>query len=105
MVQWYTDLFLDGITKHTVEHIRDRVGKRRIQYPVFAVTYASNEKNLLDVININELLLEYYQKCNIYILGVASSRQQAKIMAAAIVSKVFEETNSFEIREYFENGF
>lgn len=105
MVRWYKDLFLDGITKHTVGRIKKDIEKEKLQYPIFLVALASNEKNLLDVMNVNELLFPYYHKRTTYILGLASSRQQAKIMAAAIVSKVYQENGDCDIRSYVKGEF
>ena len=104
MVKWYKDLFLDGITRHTVSLIKNCVEQQKIQYPVFCVAFASNDKNLLDVLHVNELLFPYYKRRTTYILGLASSRQQAKIMAAAIVTKVYQETGDFAVREFFDFG-
>lgn len=105
MVCWYEHLFLDGITGLMVEHIREKIAHEKIQYPVFCVAFAANDRNLLDVMNVNELLFLYYRKRTTKILGLASSRQQAKLMAAAIVSKVYEETGDFLLEEYFRDGF
>lgn len=105
MVRWYKDLFLDGITKHTAGQIQKGIEKERIQYPIFLVALASNEKNLLDVMNVNELLFPYYKKRTTFILGLASSRQQAKIMAAAIVSKVYQDTGNCDVRAYVRGKF
>lgn len=105
MVRWYKDLFLDGITKHTVKGIQQRIGKEKLQYPIFLVALASNEDNLLDVMNVNELLFSYYKKRTTYILGLAGSRQQAKIMAAAIVSKVYQDTGDCDVRNYVKGHF
>lgn len=105
MVRWYTDLFLDGITKHTVRLIQQRIEKEKLQYPIFLVALASNESNLLDVMNVNELLFPYYKRRTTHILGLAVSRQQAKIMAAAIVSKVYQDTGDWDVRSYVKGHF
>lgn len=105
MVRWYKDLFLDGITKHTASKIKQQIEKEKLQYPIFLVALASNENNLLDVMNVNELLFSYYKKRTTYILGLASSRQQAKIMAAAIISKVYQDTGECDVRSYVQGKF
>ena len=105
MVRWYKDLFLDGITKHTVGLIQKGIEKEKLQYPIFLVALASNENNLLDVMNVNELLFPYYKKRTTYILGLAGSRQQAKLMAAAIISKVYQENGTCDVRSYVKENF
>lgn len=105
MVRWYKNLFLDGITRHTARQIQLRIEKEKLQYPVFLVALASNEDNLLDVMNVNELLFSYYKKRTTHILGLASSRQQAKIMAAVIVSKVYQDTGGCDVRAYVKEKF
>lgn len=105
MVEWQKDLYLDGITKHMVHKIKDRVERERVQYPFFIVSLASNENNLLDIMHINELLFPYYRKRTTRVLGVAGSRQQAKIMAAAIISKVYQDTGTCDVRKFFQSCF
>lgn len=104
MVEWYAQIYSDGITKHTLDLVKDKVEKQKIQFPVFLVTLASNPNNLLDVIPVNELLFPYYQRRTTFVLGVASSRKQAKLMAASIVAKVYEETGDFQIREWCQQA-
>ena len=105
MVEWQKDLYLDGITKHMVDKIKDRAERERVQYPFFVVSLASNEDNLLDIMHINELLFPYYRKRTTKVLGVAGSRQQAKIMAAAIISKVYQDTGTCDVRKFFQSCF
>ena len=76
-----------------------------MQYPFFVVSLASNEDNLLDIMHINELLFPYYRKRTTRVLGVAGSRQQAKIMAAAIISKVYQDTGTCDVRKFFQSCF
>lgn len=101
MVEWYKDLYLDGITKGQVERLKFYIEKEKVQFPVFCITLASNHENLLDIMNVNELLFPYYKKKQILILGLASSRQQAKIMAAGMIDKVYQQTGGFDVRNYF----
>lgn len=105
MVEWYKELYLDDITKYTENHIRSSIERERIQYPVFCVSLASNPDNLLDIINVNELLFPYYKKQTCYILGLASSRRQAMIMAAAILTKLYRETGSLDVITFYEKKF
>ena len=103
MVEWYKDLYLDGITKGQVERLKSYIEKEKLQYPIFCITLASNPNNLLDIMNVNELLFPYYKRKQILILGLASSRQQAKIMVAGMIEKVYRETGDFDVRSYFKN--
>ena len=102
MVKWFKDLYLDGITRKRVDMFKSYIDKEKLQYTVFFVTLASNPDNLLDIMNVNELLFPYYKKKQMLILGLAGSRQQAKIMAAGIIEKVYRETGGFDVRAYFE---
>lgn len=101
MITWIEPLYMDGITKHVADFVMKKAKLEKVQYPVFLVTFPTNENNLLDIIDVNELLFPYYKKRNTHVLGMASSRQQAKIMAAAILSKVYDETGDFDLKSYF----
>lgn len=105
MVEWLDQLYLDGFTKRAAKHIKEKVEKEKFQYPVFCVSLAFNPDNLLDIINVNELLFPYYKKQTCYILGLASSRRQAMIMAAAILTKLYRETGSLDVRSFYQKKF
>ena len=103
MIEWYEDLYLDGITKKNVQSIKKQIEKKKLKYPYFCVTIATNENNLLDIMNVNELLFPYYANKDIFIVGLASTRKQAKYIAIAIVDKIYKETGGFDVRKYFSS--
>lgn len=103
MVEWYKDLYLDGITGKFEAVVRDKIERERLQYPCFCIMLASNPNNLLDIINVNELLLPYYKKKKILILGLAASRNQGKTLAAHIIEEIYKETGGVDVRSYFTN--
>jgi len=102
MIKWISTLyFSDNIKKHKQKKLMKDVEKGKLTFEVYSITLAMNEENLLDIINANELLFPYYQRKEIYVIGLAKSREEAKLLAVDILMDMYKETGGFKAREYF----
>ncbi|QHQ62517.1 hypothetical protein Ana3638_18435 [Anaerocolumna sedimenticola] len=70
-------------------------------FEVYCITFASNSYNLFDIINANELIFPYYSKRDVYILGLAGSKGQAKYLVKDMLMEIYDKTGDFRVREYF----
>ena len=77
------------------------IEKGELTFEVYCITFASNSHNLFDIINANELIFPYYSKKDIYILGLAGSRGQAKQLVKDMLLEIYNKTGDFRVREYF----
>ena len=50
-----------------------------------------------------ELLFKHYEECEeeIHIIGLAESREAAIGLAADIIAEVYEKTDGFDVKRYF----
>lgn len=107
MVIWYEHLYYKNCGGRQAKEWRKKITKRLEQkkpmFPIYCVCLASNPSNLLDIMNVNELLLPYYQKRNVVIIGLAGNRSEAMELASRIVLEVYEKTGDFNIRSFVEN--
>lgn len=102
MIKWYPNLYLDSITKKREKKIKKKMeqGRRTVLY--YCIALASNPKNLFDIIYTDELLFQYYRRKEIYIIGLASSRESAVYMVKDIVTELYTNTGGFDARSYFQ---
>jgi hypothetical protein len=101
MIQWASRLYIgDKIMKKKDKAITS-INNRRLTYDVYCITLASNSGNLFDIMNANELLFPHYQKTNVKIVGLAKGREEAISLVRDMIMEIYENTGSFNVREYF----
>lgn len=68
---------------------------------IYCILLSTNEKNLFDILDINELLKPYYKDIQVHIIGLARGKDEAVVLAKDLLKEVFIKTGGFEVREYF----
>ena len=69
--------------------------------PLYCISVATNETNLLDIISCNELLFAYYKKNTVRVLGLAASYKEAIQLVTSILMNVYNDTGGFDVRGYY----
>lgn len=77
------------------------IEKGELTFEVYCIIFASNSDNLFDIINANDLLFPFYSRKDIYILGLADSKGQAKLLVKDMLLEIYNKTGDFRVREYF----
>lgn len=103
MIQWYETLYLDEKIAKKFVKVKKRIEQSKAVKNVYCILLSSNENNLLDIMNANELLFSYYQKKELLLVGVACSRASAMEIVRQIVQEIYEQTGDVDIRKYFSN--
>ena len=94
----------DRIIKN-IDKIKTAIEENKPSVGIYCIALASNENNLFDIMNVNELMFQHYRRNNIYILGLARGRESAKHIVVRMIEDVYRETGDVRAREYFaENG-
>lgn len=105
MITWYHKLYMDESIIKNIDKIKTAIEDNKPSVGIYCIALASNENNLFDIINVNELMFQHYRRNNIYILGLARGRESAKSLVARMIEDVYRETGDVCAREYFaENG-
>ena len=65
----------------------------------YVLTFASNEKNLLDIYSASSLNQPYYKQQDLLIVGVAADYEDAAMLVGKIVGEVYKKTGGFDVRE------
>lgn len=101
-MRWAVNLYTTEKTKRALPRIKHKLRTRRPQPGIFLITLASNEKNLLDLIQAVFYIQPMLQKMNPDIVGVAENEDAAKEMILKITEDVYKKQGNFAVRTYFE---
>lgn len=105
MIIWAEKLYLSADIKSKKKiKLMEYIENGKLTFEVYCITLASNPDNLFDIINANELLFPYYVKQEMYILGLAASKEQAKLLVKDMVEEIYKNTGSFQVRDYFSKN-
>ena len=99
-MKWYRKLYVGEKARKDRYRIVGRVKWRRPQLDAYLITIASNAQNLLDIYPANTMLLRYFRKKDIFVLGIAHGYEEAVELACHIVAQVYTDTGAFDIRSY-----
>lgn len=102
MIRWADKLYLsDNIKQKKMIKLMKSIEKGHLTFEVYCITFASNPSNLFDIINANEIIFPYYSQKGLYVLGLATSREQAKLVVKDMLVEVYQATGDFKVRDYF----
>lgn len=102
-MKWYKNLFLGESIAPKTHQIIKKIKNNKLTPDVYVIAFASNPKNLLDIIPTWEMLQGGYPKEKLCIIGLAKGKQEAIALVTDIVAEVYEKTGDVKIREYLQN--
>lgn len=101
MIKWSNQLYFDDSIKKKPDKWKKRVEDGKLSHSLFCICLASNEKNLFDIMNSNELFFRHYKKNDLYIAGLAKTREDAIDLLQDMLEDIYRETGDIKVREYF----
>lgn len=105
MIKWYHTLYMDDRISHKADKVKKAIEANKRTHDIYCIALASNENNLFDIMNVNELLFKHYRQSEIYIVGIAKGKESAKQLVLRMIEDVYRETGDVKARTYFsENG-
>lgn len=101
-MKWYKDLFLGENISSDAKQIIKKIKKKQLTPGVYVIAFASNPKNLLDIIPTMELMQKGYPKDEIRIVGLALGIKEAKEVVRQIVDEVYQNTGNVDVKAYLK---
>ncbi|MDE7325006.1 MAG: hypothetical protein K2N63_01805 [Lachnospiraceae bacterium] len=102
MLTFRENLFVGESLKGKGEKLIPRIKKgKRLGKGVTMITYAANGRDLFDLIPAKEMKYPVRQKQELYVLGLAGSREEALALVQEMVMEVYRQTGDFDVRGYF----
>jgi hypothetical protein len=106
MIRWAENLYLsEDINVKKKKKMMKAIEKGKLTFELYCITFASNPNNLFDILNANELLFPYYARQEIFVLGLAESKDLAKLLVKDMIVEVYNSTGGFGVRDYFAYNF
>ncbi len=94
----------EGVEQMRTELRRDidagNVSKYKKEY---ALVLAFNPLNLLELIPVKELSLDYYRESKLFLLGLAADKAEATELVRRIMEDVFHAQGNTDVRAFFQN--
>lgn len=101
MVQWTSKLYVGNKMKKKKEKVIASINNREATFGVYCIAFASQQCNLFDIIDANELLFPYYKKFDVCIVGLARGKDEAINLVHDMLMEVYHKTGDFDVRTYF----
>ena len=101
-MKWYKDLYLGNIEPQDAKKIIKKIKLNKYVSDIFIISFASNPKNLLDVIPGWELCQKGYPKEQIRIIGLACGKDAAKELVRQIVDETYQITGHTDVKQYLK---
>ena len=98
-MKWYTGLFIGEKAYKKIDKIRAKIEEGRRCRNAYLITLPANSENMLDIIPVNLGIMITWRE--IYVIGIAATKQEAVLLTGEIIKKVYEETNDVKVKEYF----
>ncbi len=91
----------DRISGKKLDKIKSRLQTRPFTAGVFLITLARNPKDQLDIFEARQLAQGHYEDCEFYVVGIASSREEALELVERMTGECVRERGDCDLREYF----
>ena len=101
MIHWNETMYFGDNVKKKHRQIMYRIEHGKLTQDIFCITFASNEKNLFDIIEPKEFLFPYYRTKDIHIIGLAKGKGEACLLVRDMIDEIYRETGGFKVRKYF----
>lgn len=102
MIKWYEKIYMDEKVEKNPEKYIKCIENGKLSLGLYCITLASNDKNLFDIIETNELLFRHYKNNTIYIIGLAKGKDRAIQIVQDLILEVYQHTGGFKVREYYD---
>ena len=100
-MDWYEEFYAGEGIAGKKDKIKRKILRQEGQIGIYVITLSSNPENLLDIIPSWELMQKHYPKSGLLVGGLEKGYENAMELAGMIVMDVYQETGTFQIRDYF----
>lgn len=99
-MKWYHNLYVGDSIADRVKQVKRKLNHHVWIASIYVIAFASNPKNLLDVIPCWELRQRAYPGKNLFIVGLAKGYKEALELVTRIVDETYQNTGNVDVRTY-----
>lgn len=102
MLKFRSAMFFGESVKSEHRRLLRRLHRGRpVKKGITLITYAANGQDLFDLIPAWELRFPYRKQQDLYVLGMAGSKEEAVGLVKEMIMEVYGKTGGFDVRKYF----
>lgn len=101
MVTWCRDLYVDEELLPCKKDILIKIEQGFPLKGIYIVSLASNDSNLFDIINANEIARPFYKKQDVKVVAISKGKEQATRLVACMIEDMYEKNGKIKPKEYF----
>lgn len=102
-MKWYDALWVGPLAARKKGRIISSIRQRKHVPGIWLITLAENPSEALDIIPSDTLEKPFCSPEDLYILGIASGKQEAFELVEKMVDYIYRETGTLNIRDYFSD--
>lgn len=103
MVYWSPHLLMDAELSGKEKLIAHDIRQGKRQKEIYCILLPQNPANLFEIMHINELNFPYYQKRDIYLVGLAKSRKKAIMLVCGMIAEAYRKSDQPDIHSWFSD--
>lgn len=101
---WKKRLYTKEIPGHKIKKTISRIKAGKGIPHIYVIAIAPDSAGLLEIIPSFVLCQKYYPKNQLKIIGLARHKRNACFLVCHLIGKIFEETNTVNVKEYFADA-
>ncbi|NLK74085.1 MAG: hypothetical protein GX288_02200 [Clostridiales bacterium] len=101
MIRWVNQLYISDNLMKKKDKVIAAISCRKATFNIYCITFASQPRNLFDIIDANELLFPHYRNVDICIVGLAKGKENAIQLVQKMLEEIYYNTGEFDVRSYF----
>ncbi len=101
-VRLYKNLLVGDQIRYKKYQVIWKLKHNKIQLGVYIILLAPDPQNLMEIIPASLLRQSYYQRQELFVLGIAGSKEEAYEIARQLIEEVYRHTGGTALREYIQ---
>lgn len=103
MISYINNLYLTEKTKKRLDRIIKDIADKKFLSLACIIVLSENEKDVFDIIPINNLKLRKDSISNILVLGIAENKKAAMRLCSSMIGEYLESGSGKNMRDYFKD--
>ncbi len=99
-MKWCKDIYVSDSVAHKKRKILHNLKRNKLQINVYVITLPLVEGGLMEIYPAYILLQNIYKKQDIYVIGLASDKNEAVELVSKITMDCYEKTGGFDVKKY-----
>lgn len=101
-MKYYCEFYLSDSLNEKKEEILKKLRNGEFQFGKYVIILAEKEGNQLEIIDSMYLRQKYYQKKDLFVVGIADGFEEALNLVERVTQEVYDATGGADIQAYIK---